>query len=196
MLKVISLYTLQMVFEHEATRQISPLAQLTYIKCLQYYFEGKDATIDNAVSFEIAKNQIPNPNSKHFIELQDAKLIKLEENKIYFPNKWYKWIDKEQLNKVAPDIYLVTAGLKPALEFEQEMLQQGSALDLLGMRHRLKREQIEKLIKEFFMEQDAKKKHYYSIADCSSHCINWFNKKKFDMPLNQGKSSGKILGRD
>ncbi|MES2287644.1 MAG: hypothetical protein V4547_18255 [Bacteroidota bacterium] len=196
MLRLLSLFTLQQIFEFEALKPLTPFGQLTYIRCLLYYFEGKEATNENCKAFELYKNEIPNPNSMHFLELQEAGLITLHTNRIGFPNKWYKYIDKSQLDKVTVEEHLITSGLKPAMEFQEEMLQQGSAFDLLGMRYRLKREQIETLIKDFFMEQSAKQKHYYSITDCSSHCINWFGKKKFDMPLNSGKSSGKILGRD
>ncbi len=133
----------------------------------------------------------------HFIELQDAGLITMHTNKISFPNKWYKYIDKTQLDRVTVEEHLITSGLKPVMEFKEEMLQQGSAFDLLGMRHRLRKEQIDKLIDEFFMEQKAKKKHYYSITDVSSHCINWFNKTMKTRHLSTvNKSQGKILGRD
>lgn len=196
MLKVLTLYTLQQVFEFESQIPLSALAKQSYIECLLYHFEGKEPTIQNAGDFEILRKDITNPGSKHFLELEQAGLVKVTSKVIEFPSKWYRYIDKSQLDKTTPDVYLAAAGLRPAREFEQEMLTHGSSFDLLGMRHKLKPEQIEKLIKEFFMEQEAKQKHYYNVAECAGHCINWFGKKKFDMPLNTGKSGGKILGRD
>lgn len=194
MLKVLSLHTLQSIFEYEVLQPLTPFGQLTYIRCLIHYFDGKEATNENCRAFEIYKNQIPNPNSQHFIELQAAGLVTIHTNKISFPNKWYKYIDKTMLDKVTVEEHLVISGLRPVMEFKDDMKNQGSAFDLLGIRHKLKKEQIEKLMDEFFMEQDAKQKHYYSVTEVTAHCINWFNKKKFDLPTNTGKSTGKILG--
>lgn len=196
MLKVISLHTIQKIFEYEVLKPVSALSKLSYINTLIFYFEGKEATVDNCKAFEIPINQVKNPNKtmKYYIELQEAGLVKINDTTISFPNKWFKYIDKNLLDKVTPQEYVGMVGAKSITEFEQNLLKGGSAFELLGMRHKLSTQRITELIREFILEQKTKESVYYSDADVAKHCINWFNKRIPLLPKSQQGGTGKILG--
>ena len=196
MLKVITLYTIQKIFELEATDTVSQMTKLVYINTLMHYFEDKEATTANCGTFEILKADIKNPTRtmKYFYELENACLVVIGENTISFENKWYKYIDKSKLDKISPEEHVAMASAMPGKSFEKDLLGNVNAFDLLGMRHKLSPERISELIKEFIMESAAKNKTYYNAGDCANHCINWFNKKMQFAPKNPQKGTGKILG--
>lgn len=197
MLRVISLHTIKQIFETEALTQLSPMAKMSYISCLMYYFEDMPMDLESTNTFDIIKAQIKSYNTtqKYFNEMQEAGLVKINQETITFFNHWRKHIDKELLNKPSPAEYLQQSEPKTANDLLPELLKNKSLFELVDMRHKLLPEKIIQLIKEFAKEGEVTKAVYYNPARCAEHCFRWINKKAPQIPKNTNNPSGKILGR-
>lgn len=196
MLQVISLHTINKIFEIESFQEVSAMARFAYITILNYYFEGMEPSIENNVGFTIHRDNIPNPDSKYFGELEEAGLIVIDRDKsqINVLNKWGNHINKSLLSKPTPEEYLARQANKSVVDFENYLLTSVSVFDLFGMRYKLSPDKITEMIKDFIAEKKAANTRYYSESECATHCINWFNKRMQNVPKNQQKGSGKILG--
>lgn len=197
MLRIISLHTLKQIFETEVRVSLSPMAQMTYINCLMYWFDGMPLDLESANAFDIVKAQMKSypANEKYFKEMETAGIVQINSETITFFNYWRKHIDKDLLNKPSPEQYLQRSEEKPAREYLSELLVNRSLFDLVGMRHKFPEDKIKELIKEFVQEQDVTKKKYFNPDRCAEHCIRWINKKAPHVPKGTGAGNGKILGR-
>jgi len=197
MLRVISLHTIKQIFETESLTQLSPMAKMSYISCLMYYFEDMPLDLESTNTFDIIKAQIKSYNTtqKYFNEMQEAGLVKINHETITFFNHWRKYIDKSLLNKPTPEQYLQQTEPKSAKELQDELFNNKSLFELIDMRHKLPKEKIIQLIKEFIKEGEVRKIVYYNPARCAEHCFQWFNKKAPSQPKITNNPNGKILGR-
>ncbi len=79
MLKIISLHTIKQIFETEAVNTLSPMAKMSYISCLMYWFEDMPADLDSTSGFDIVQAQIKSfeKNHRYFMEMELAGLVKI-----------------------------------------------------------------------------------------------------------------------
>lgn len=197
MLKAISLHTIKQIFEIEAMQPLSPMAKMSYISCLMYYFEDMPMDLESADAFDIIKAQIKSYNStlKYFTEMQHAGLVKINSETITFFNHWRKHIDKDLLNKPTIAQHFKQEDAKSATQLKPELLKNKSLFDLIGMKHKFSEQKIIELIGEFCQEGEVSKTVYYNPAKCAEHCFRWINKKAPLVSKTVPGTGSKLLGR-
>jgi hypothetical protein len=197
MIKMIDLITLNVVNQiFNSCEKVKPLSKLLYINCLTKKFKELDATAENATSFEFLKNEIPKYNiwQTNFMDLQIAGLVTVTHDAVVFNNTWGQLIDRSKFGGIQVGI----STMNSALKFEQDLMNNTSMLDVIGMKNKLNKNQILSLIKIFVLEQDATQSMYRDLGDCSKHFIYWVNtnKDKIEIVQDTAKSKSKILGLD
>ena len=151
MLKLISLYTLQKIFETEALCKVSPMAQMCYIRSLTYWFEDMPETTEAAEGFQIIRAQIKNAKSnyKYFEELEKAGLIQIGPEHITFFAKWHRHIERERLEKQEQKTITSESFLKPVVDFEPYLRTSNNVLEFLDMRYKLSGQRAQQVITVF-----------------------------------------------
>ena len=197
MIKMIDLITLNVVDQiFNSCEKVKPLSKLLYINCLTKKFKELDATADNATSFEFLKNEIPKYNKwqTNFMDLQIAGLVTVTHDAVVFNNTWGQLIDRSKFG----GIQVGMSTMNSALKFEQDLMNNTSMLDVIGMKNKLNKNQVLSLIKIFVLEQDATQSMYRDLGDCSKHFIYWVNTNidKIEIVQDTAKSKSKILGLD
>lgn len=197
MIKMIDLITLNVVDQiFNSCEKVKPLSKLLYINCLTKKFKDLDATAENATSFEFLKNEIPKYNKwqTNFMDLQIAGLVTVTHDAIVFNNTWGQLIDRSKFG----GIQVGMSTMNSALKFEQDLMNNTSMLDVIGMKNKLNKNQVLSLIKIFVLEQDATQSMYRDLGDCSKHFIYWVNTNidKIEIVQDTAKSKSKILGLD
>lgn len=197
MIKMIDLITLNVVDQiFNSCEKVKPLSKLLYINCLTKKFKHLDATAENATSFEFSKNEIPKylKWETNFIDLQLAGLVTITHDGVVFNNTWGQLIDRTKFG----DIQVGISTLNSAFKFEEELVNNTSMLDVVGMKNKLNKNQVLSLIKIFVLEQDATQSMYRDLGDCSKHFIYWVNTNidKIEIIQDTAKSKSKILGLD
>ena len=196
MLTVINLYTIDMIFADCGDVKLKPLTKMLYINCLMHHFRDKKPTVANAVAFSIFISDIPNYDTyeKMFQELHKAGLVIIGISDVRFENVWGKHIDRTKLDKVSPQEYVAGFSFAKASGFKEDMLKSDSLIELLQMKYKISRKQIETLISLFIKEQDAFEKQYSSYADCTKHFTYWIPNNISKAQSETVKTGAKILG--
>ena len=196
MLEVITLHTINKIFNDVATNKLSAGSKVLYLNCLSHYFKDKKATVVNAVSFEIFKNDIPNypKYQRAFEELHKAELIIIRDDLIGFVNAWGQHIDRTKLEKVNVDTYVAGFSFQGVDSFIVEMIGSASLNELCAMKHKISKRQVEQLLELFAKEQRAIEKKYSGYSDCAKHFINWIPNNVSKAPQENVKSKSKLLG--
>jgi hypothetical protein len=193
MLDVLTINTVNQIFN--TSTKIKPLSKILYISCLTKHFEQLDATEENSVAFEIKKSEMSNYGKwiKEFENLEAAGLLQIHKDSVFFENKWGQLIDRSRLN-----FQSTIQALKTASDYEVELTQNTSMIDVIGMKNKISKKQVLKLIKMFVLEQEATQTKHKDIGECSKHFIYWVNNNldKVDNRNESVKSTAKILGRD
>lgn len=194
MIDLITLNVVDQIFN--SCEKVKPLSKLLYINCLTKKFKDLDATAENATSFEFLKNEIPKYNKwqTNFMDLQIAGLVTVTHDAIVFNNTWGQLIDRSKFG----GIQVGMSTMNSALKFEQDLMNNTSMLDVIGMKNKLNKNQVLSLIKIFVLEQDATQSMYRDLGDCSKHFIYWVNTNidKIEIVQDTAKSKSKILGLD
>lgn len=202
MLRVITLHTIQQIFQTEATQQVSAMAQMAYIRCLTHYFADLPANRENCVAFTLRFAQMNNgPRSrKYFEELAQAGLVTLTDKTVEFLPVWHRHIDRSKLDPtdVMERVGIMT-GARPAEDYRNDIENNQSFKDLIGMKHGISEQDLEArvkpLIDEFLKEQQAKHKVYYNPTEAIGHCISWIGKR---LPVvdraQMRKAAGNFIG--
>lgn len=196
MLKLITLYTIEQIFE-EAEVQVSSMSKLIYLNCLIHHFKDKKATIANSVAFELLDTEFEFEKfKKNFHQLHKAKIITINGSIIIFNCVWNKYIDKSKLDSTTEESYTGRINFFPAKHFEKILHESRNLSELCQMKYKLTKQQIPGLIDLFIKEQTTTEKTYQTMRDCISHCIFWIG-KNLDKAKKEGvvvKSSAKRLG--
>lgn len=192
MLDLITLNVVEKIFEIE--KGLSSMSKSLYTNCLIKHFKGKDAVAENATSFEIKINGIPQFHKwqKYFLELKNVGIVTITQNAIVFENKWGQLIDRQKLgvSNVGPN------AMNSAINFEEGLKANQSMVDVIGMKNKLTKNQILGLIRIFVLEQDATETLYKDLGEISKHFIYWVNtnKNNIDLSIDTVRSNAKILG--
>jgi len=192
MLKLITLHTIDRIFQGVSS-PLGAMEKMLYLNCLVHHFRPLEATESNAVAFDIAKSEIPNFVSyeRQFLELEKAGLVEVLPFTIHFINHWGATIDRTQLGK-SKSGFLGDLPVENAEQLKKELLENDYMYEMLAMKHRLNRNEYNKLIDMFIAEQMAVSKKYYNMNDCLKHLMFWIPLQKNRMPNE--KKSIKILG--
>lgn len=197
MLKIINLFVIDKIFTEVSEINLSAISKMLYINCLTYHFKDKPAKVSSSVAFEILNKEVPNYNKyeKYFIELHKAELIVLSDSKILFNNVWGQYIDRSKLEKVTPDEYVAGFSFQSVLSFKDELFNNQKLYELVMMKNKLTKIQIDKLLDLFIKEQETFETKYNNFSECVKHFSYWISKNIDSLPKNVVVSSGKILGR-
>jgi len=86
--------------------------------------------------------------------------------------------------------------MKTAEDMRDDIIQNKSAIDVLGMKHNVTPNRISNMMDIFIKEQQAVGTKYNDIGEVSKHFIYWFssNLNKIDVKNESVKSKGKIIG--
>ena len=198
-LDLITLNTLEQIFQERAAHKISPEAKTLYQNCLIFHFKSKKINEKNLMSFHIFKGDVKNYYKweNTFKELENAKLITIHIQTIELHNNWGQFIDKKQLI-ISQEQNLLESTLKTADYFFEQLNQNQSLIDVTGMKHRIKKEIVIQMIELFVSEQKAIGTKYAKVEECNKHFMNWVT---YNIPNNEikqdiVKSTSKILGKD
>lgn len=196
MLTVINLYTIDMIFSDCSDYKLKPLSKMLYINCLMHHFREKKPTVVNATAFDIFINDIPNyaVYERSFQELHKAGLVVIGISEVRFLNVWGMHIDRSKLDKVSPEEFVAGLTFSKASKFNEEMLKSDSLFELLQMKYKVSRKQIETLVSLFVKEQDAFDKKYTSFSDCIKHFTYWIPNNISKAQNETVKTGAKILG--
>ena len=199
MLDLITLNTLENIYEHRASHKITPEAKTLYQNCLIFHFKDKIISEKNSTSFHIFKGDVRNYKKweNTFIELQNAKLLTLSAQTIEMHNTWGQFIDRKQLI-ISQEHNLLESTLKTADYFFEQLNQNQSLIDVTGMKHRIKKEVVIQMIELFVSEQKAIGTKYAKVEECNKHFMNWVTYNIPDNSIKQDivKSTSKILGKE
>jgi len=177
MLKLISLYAINSIFNLDSLIILSAKAKIAYIQCLTYHFEDLEHKIINLQSFELNKRVINQKSLVYLEELEKAGLVQLNDYTITFINHWHKYIDKSQLEKVKPHEYLGLMDYKKAIDYQDELLNNQTFRELLQMEFKIDKDKVVYLVNRFFNEQNAIEQSYANYQSASRHCLSWIRKE-------------------
>ena len=194
-MKMLDLITLQVIENiFDSTNKVQALSKSLYINCIIKHFKYKDATIENAMGFEMKVSEIPNYQKFHqnFLDLHQAQIVQCDANAIVFLNKWGQLIDRTKLNGVQVGSVM----MKNVKEYEDELIANTSMIDVICMKNRMSKSQVVSLIKIFLLEQDATQAVHRDSSDIAKHFIYWVgtNLDKIDLSTEIVRSKSKILG--
>jgi hypothetical protein len=192
MLKLISLWTLNRIFER-AKAPLSGMCKMVYINCLMYHFEKLEATTENSIAFEIFDTELDYEKfEKYFVELHKAGLVIIKEKSIYFENHWGQFIDRSQLSKSDTGEYVNATWQNRIDCYEEELRKSTTLKEHVIKNQKLSEKQYQEHINSFIEEQKAIGKTYNDYKDVSSHLFYWIGKRQTN-PQQKAKSN-KILG--
>lgn len=174
----------------EVDGKVSSLSKQLYQNVLQWYFSNKDELISNLSEFELYYDEIPNYSkfSKEFTELNNYKIIVLNNRGIVFLNLWQKNMNLSRLNNII-------SSNKLASSYKDEMSESKILLDLIGMKSRLNKKEVQELLNMFVKEQDSIVKHYENESECRKHFLYWSQYNQKHLVKSTVKSKSKILGK-
>lgn len=198
MLKLISLHTIDMIFEG-AEYSLSPKAKILYINCLMHHFRAKEATEVNSIAFEMFEEDFKDfyKYKANFQELHKAGIIEMTYGKLIFHNKWGQHIDRTKLSAPIGEQKVNGYSFNEVEVYESELKSSDSLIELAMMRNKIAKPDVMNLMDLFIKEQKAFGKKYNSFSDCAKHFTYWAQPKSNQMPKEtskQVKSNGKILG--
>ncbi len=193
-----SLFTFEVIdniFKEKAEIEISSMSKMLYINILMGQFKNKEANEKNAMAFEMFYDDIKNYNrwEKNFKELHKARLITIGEKFITFHNAWGSYIDRSSIVELKHAQY--ESSLKTADTYKQSLVNNQTMFEVTGMKYKLSKESMFKLIDIFINEQIAIKNKYENESECTRHFINWVGKNS-NLQTNKPSSSNKIIGRN
>ena len=194
MLSLISLETIDKIFEARSSSKLKSKHKSLYINCLFKHFRGLEATEVNALAFSFNKKDIPNfeKYESQFIVLHEVKVVYITEKEVDFLNVWGEHIDRTLLKAQTENGFN-----NPIYEtMERELKQNQSLIGLIGMKQRLNPQQVHDYIEIFVKEQEAMNTKYRDISECTKHFIYWIpsNVKKEDVKISVVKSNSKLIG--
>ena len=200
---LINFWVLEQIFDNEAKEPISKLAKTFYINCLMYRFKNRPAKITQATAFNLPNEDFKNKSKYEPLlnELHKAELVVVCSEYVTFLNVWGKYIDRTQLEKVAPDEYVAGFNFSGVQQFEQELKTNQLLHEAILMKYRnLQEAELIKMIELFIKEQLAFEKKYNGWSDVSKHFTYWvghnLGKKQETKETSQKVvSKNKILGQ-
>lgn len=203
MLQIITLFTINSIFEIECQQPLSPMAKMVYINTLTHHFMTKEANHSNLKGFDVEKSVMKNYSQieKYYKEMQQAGIAIISNEYITFPDVWSRHIDKKQLTRQSPEEIIATlTPLKPIKSFEEELMDlkgQGEIFNLVAMKNGISVMQAKELLPIFIYEQHTMKKEYPSIGQVIWHFVHWsrkdYNQKKQSTTKPKGN---RIIGME
>lgn len=193
MYRLITFEVIDRIFNECATIKVSSMSKMLYLNILMHHFKDKGMTDEESMAFEMFEEDIKNYEKwkRNFQELHKAKLITITDKMILFNNTWGQFIDRTQLVKKSTLLPMKTPD-----ELREALMQNRSALDVLGMKYNVTPNRITQMMEIFIKEQQAIGTKYNDNSEMSKHFIYWFgsNINKIEVKNETVKSKGKIIG--
>jgi hypothetical protein len=193
----ITLSTLDRIFKEKAEIEIKPLTKMLYINVLTHHFKSLEANEKNLSAFDMFPKDLQYEKFENqYQELHKAKLITIGNTFITFNNVWGSYIDRYSLNEIKKATY--ESSMKTAEFFKEEMLKNQSMFEVIGMKHKLTRITLLKMIDIFITEQKAIQNKYENASEVTKHFIHWSGSyaSKIHTTPEVVKSKNKIIGFD
>jgi len=198
LLKAFNLEVIDKIFKQEAQEKISVHAKMLYINCLTHQFGKKELKLKNAHGFELFEEDVKDYKKYEplFRELHKAGLVSINAMKmINFNNVWGKHLDRTIFEQ-AGDTSSIQHGNHLAAEFTDELYNSHGLIDLCGMKYRVTKSQVNKLLQLFFKEQETFEKKYVDEGAVRKHFVYWIKSNLDKLGQQESvKSTGKILGK-
>lgn len=193
---LITFEVIDKIFENKAEFTLTSMSKMLYINALFAHFKNKEATEKNLIAFEIFYSDIKNFKKweKNFQELHKARLVTIYDKCIIFNNVWGSYIDRSEINQVKNAQY--ESSLKDAEAFKQSLVNNQTMFEVTGMKHRISKENMLKMIDAFIAEQMVVKNKYLNESECTRHFIHWVGKNATNPIQSINKSQTKIIGRN
>jgi hypothetical protein len=191
MLELFNLLVFQKIFEERAENKLSSNAKSLYINCFFGYFLNKELSEKNSQQFEIFILEIKNYEKwKHaFVQLHQAKLISITNDRIIFLNHWGQFIDRKKLDQSQTIVI-------PLLDLKNSLIVNKNLYELSNRRFKIDSKKFEELIDTFTLELEATKTIHSNEQQLNKHFINWLNVyfQKNKPTSTKVNSSNKIIG--
>jgi len=196
MLTLINLYVLDKIFNETAKIRLDGAARALYVNCLTHHFRDKQPTVANAIQFEMQKDEIKGyaKIERNFKMLESAELVVIGHESIVFNNVWGQLIDRTKLEMVEPTEFLAGFHFHSVTKFKDDLYNNQKLIELLAMRYKASKIQVEKMVDLFIKEQETFEKKYSDHSDCIKHFTYWFNRNIDQLPKEIIKSNSKLLG--
>lgn len=194
MYSLINFEVIDRIFNERSEIKLDSKTKSMYINCLMAHFKDKEATVKNAMSFDLFKNKMNNYNRwiNSFQKLHEAKLVVINDSYISFINNWGQFIDRSQLDLVEVE------NIDPIClnDYHKILLNNQSLIQVCSMKNKISLNQTLKLLEVFIKEQEALNTKYSNETEISKHFLYWINsnKDKMDNSKETVKSNSKILG--
>ena len=192
--ELLNLHVIDRIFNERSEIKLDSTTKSLYINCLMAYFKDKEATVKNAMSFDVFKNKMNNYNRwiDSFQKLHQAKLVFINDSYISFLNNWGQFIDRTQLDlSEVKNIDPISLN-----DYHKILLNNQSLIQVCSMKNKISSNQTIKLLEVFIKEQEALNTKYLNETEISKHFLYWINsnKDKMDNSKETVKSNSKILG--
>lgn len=193
MLKQLNLYVIDKIFTEVAKISLSAKAQMVYLNCLTYYFKDKQHNEENCQSFFLTFSEHPKLDNykSQWIELENAGLIVLSNDNIFFKNVWISYVKKPFDSIIPPQNYVGAFEIKSFDEFKSDLLNNDALRELCSMKYKVIDENYERLVEMFLTEQKAFNKKYINSTDLIKHFSFWI---PHNAQKNVEKKKPKLLG--
>lgn len=186
--EVISISVMDKIFK-AVDIKLSFSSMQFYQNCINHHFSKQEEDIVNLNEFYISYDKLKNLEKYklQLTQLEEAKLIVLEKNNFLFLNVWSKHL---QLYRFENNNYKLSS----VMDYKDEMYNSRSLLELVAMKSRINKEEVNQLLELFFSEQYAIGKEYQNESECRKHFIYWSNNNIKKVVKVKVKSKNQILG--
>ena len=193
MLSAITLEVIDKIFSKHSMTKLGASTQMLYINCLMKHFKKLECKEENAKQFPIFTSEFPNYDSwkAKLAELHHAGLVSVMGDTIFFINHWSQYIDRTIYEKSEQ---LIGFDLKTAQNFEEELKNSESLINLCAMRHQATPSQVKQLIDLFIFEQSTLGTKYLDDSAIKKHFVNWFPKNLEEIKKKRVNTQTKLLG--
>lgn len=193
----ITLTVIDKIFTEKSEKELRPLTKILYINVLTHHFKNLEANEKNLSAFDMFSDKLQYSKFEtNYKELHEARLITIGQTFITFNNVWGSYIDRSSLNEIKKATY--ESSMKTAEFFKEEMLKNQSMFEVIGMKHKLTRITLLKMIEIFITEQKAIQNKYENASEVTKHFIHWSGSyaSKIHTTPEVVKSNNKIIGFD
>lgn len=185
---LLSIKVMKQIFDNECKSKINATSMIIYQYGLLRHFDNLEETINNLNEFEVDISTINNYSNftDNFLQLKNAGLIEIKDKTICFKDVWRKYINTSRMK------YLNNSG--KADDFKDQMYNSHQLVELIMMKYKVSKKNVNELLQLFFAEQAATQNTYADESQCRMHFVNWVKTNKDKVSSTKATSSGKILG--
>ena len=192
MLVVFDLFILNNIYKSVNHKiKLSAMSKMVYQSCITHYFIDKPLKMQFNQSFRLSYDLAKHESFREqYSELFTAGLISYEKETIDFPAVWINLINQNHFKNDRNTL------ISKIDEYETEILNNVSLLEVAAMKNQLQIKQVKQLLKLFVLEQKAVGVVYNNTQDAIKHFNNWIRYNKDQTTNVVAKSKAQIIGLD